>query len=46
MQPIFTADWNEQFIGIAFYCGFFSEENTFEITLQIGWLELSIGVRL
>lgn len=46
MKPFITADWNEQFIGVAFYCGYFKDEGTFEIVLQIGWLEIAIGVEI
>jgi hypothetical protein len=46
MKPFITIEWNEDFIGVAFYFGFFPKENTFEMVLQIGWLEIAIGVEL
>lgn len=42
----FTASYNYAFCGVAFYVGYFDDENTFELVLQIGRLELGFGISL
>lgn len=44
MKPFITMELNDDFCGLAFYGGFFPQENTFEIVLQISWLEIAIGI--
>lgn len=44
MKPFLTMELNDDFCGVAIYGGYFPEENTFEMVIQIGWLEIAIGI--
>lgn len=43
MKPFISVLPSDEFCGIAFMCGYWSERIV-GISLQIGWLEIAIGI--
>ena len=42
MKPFLSVLMSDEFCGISFMCGYWSE-GIYGMSLQIGWLEIAIG---